>query len=85
MPEVSRFPGIVVQMHFEDHLPAHFHARYGEFRVKVEIQSGVVEGRFPPRARRHLLEWYHLHQMELLENWVLVSQGHDPVPIAPLE
>jgi hypothetical protein len=54
MPEISRFLGIVVQMYFEDHQPARFHARYGEYRVKVQIESGVVDDRFPPRALRPL-------------------------------
>ena len=85
MPEISRFLGVVIQMYFEDHEPPHFHARYGEFRVRVFIQSGVVEGRFPPRALRHLMEWYHLHRAELEEDWVLASRGEDPFPIAPLE
>ena len=85
MPEISRFLGIVVQMYFEDHLPPHFHARYGEFRVKVLIQSGIVEGRFPPRALRHLMEWYDLHREELQQDWLLASRGEDPLPIAPLE
>lgn len=83
MPEISRFLGIVVQMYFEDHLPPHFHARYGEFRIKVFIQSGVVEGRFPPRALRHLMEWYDLHRAELQQDWELASHGEDPLPIAP--
>jgi len=85
MPEISRFLGIVVQMYFEDHLPPHFHARYGEFRVKVFIESGIVEGRFPPRALRHLLEWYDLHRAELQQDWLLAARGEDPLPIAPLE
>jgi len=85
MPELSRFLGIVVQMYFEDHQPPHFHARYGEYRIKVLIESGVVEGRFPPRALRNLLEWYDLHGAELMHDWGLVSRGEQPLPIAPLE
>ncbi len=32
MPEISRFFGIVIRMHFDDHRPPHFHATYGESR-----------------------------------------------------
>ena len=85
MPEITRFLRIVVQMYFEDHLPPHFHARYGEFRVKGFLASGIVEGRFPPRALRHLLEWYDFHRAELEQDWSLASRGEDPLPIAPLE
>ncbi len=31
MPVISRFYGISIKMYFNDHLPAHFHAIYGEF------------------------------------------------------
>ena len=47
MPELSRFLGIVIYMLYDDHRPAHFHADYGEYRILVEVESGVIEGRFP--------------------------------------
>ena len=50
MPEISRFLGIVVYMLYDDHRPPHFHAEYGEYKVTVEINSGVIQGRFPRRA-----------------------------------
>ncbi len=56
MPELSRFLGIVVYMLYDDHKPPHFHAEYGEYKISVEIESGVVEGRFPRRALRAVLE-----------------------------
>jgi hypothetical protein len=85
MPEISRFLGIIVRMFYADHAPPHFHAEYGEYVVKIDIASGVVDGRFPPRALRHLREWYHLHHSELMEDWRLCSSGQPPRPIAPLE
>ena len=85
MPEISRFLGIVIRMFHDDHGPPHFHAEYAEYSVKVEIWTGALDGHFPPRARRHLLEWYHLHRAELLEDWKLVSSRQTPKPIAPLE
>ena len=60
MPVVSRFLGIVIAMYWNDHAPAHFHAKYGEYEIVVHIATGVVEGRFPRRALRHVLEWYEL-------------------------
>ena len=44
MPELSRFLGIVIYMLYDDHRPAHFHADYGEYRISVEVESGVLEG-----------------------------------------
>jgi hypothetical protein len=29
MPEISRFFGIIITMHYNDHPPPHFHVRYG--------------------------------------------------------
>ena len=85
MPEISRFLGIVVRMYYREHAPPHFHAVYGDFEVVVHVETGVVEGRFPKRALRHVLEWLDLHRAELLEDWTLAA-AHQPLrPIAPLE
>lgn len=72
-------------MYWDDHLPPHFHAKYGGFEITVEVNSGVVDGRFPPRATRHVLEWYELHREELLVDWELCRQRRQPNPIEPLE
>lgn len=52
MPEISRFLGILIYMYYREHAPPHFHAEYGEFEITVEIESGVVSGRFPRRGSR---------------------------------
>jgi hypothetical protein len=85
MPEISRFLGISVRMFYDEHAPPHFHAVYAEYSVVVRIEDGVVSGRFPPRALRHLLEWYHLHRVELREDWRRAEAGRPLEPIAPLE
>jgi len=85
MPEISRFLGIVIAMFYRDHPPPHFHAIYGEYEIIVEIESGVVYGRFPKRALGHVLEWLELHQDELLENWRLVDERKPLKQIKPLE
>jgi hypothetical protein len=85
MPVISRFLGIVIAMYWDDHVPAHFHAKYGEYEITVDIHTGVVAGRFPKRALRHVLEWYELHKDELLEDWDLCRNRQMPNPIEPLE
>ena len=85
MPEISRFLGIVIRMYYREHAPPHFHAEYGEYEVVVQIESGVVDGRFPRRALRHVLEWLDLHREELLEDWALAAAHRSLRPIAPLE
>ena len=85
MPIISRFLGIVITMYWQDHSPPHFHAKYGEYKITVDIQTGVVEGKFPKRALKHVLEWYELHQAELLKDWELCQQSQIPNSIEPLE
>ena len=85
MPTISRFLGIVISMFWNDHHPPHFHARYGEFEITVEIDSGVVEGKFPPRSLTHVLEWHRLHRDELLDAWESCRRGEAPATIPPLE
>ena len=85
MPEISRFFGIVVKLNTNDHSPPHFHAEYGDYEIVVDIESGIVEGKFPRRATQHVLEWFEAHRSELSANWDLARQGKPLRRIAPLE
>ncbi len=85
MPIISRFLGIVIAMYWDDHAPPHFHAKYGDYEITVNILSGVVEGKFPKRALRHVLEWYESHKNELITDWELCQKNEVPNPIEPLE
>jgi len=86
VPEISRFLGIVIAMYYNDHAPPHFHARYGEFEIRVNIESGIVmSGEFPRRARKHVLEWLDLHRDELMEDWILATERRPLFRIEPLE
>lgn len=84
MPELSRFFGIVVFMNYNDHEPPHFHARYQDQEVTIEIGSGVVRGGMSKRALRMLFEWTDLHHPELVENWRRAKDRKPLLPIAPL-
>jgi hypothetical protein len=67
MPTISMFYGILIQMHWDDHAPPHFHAIYGEFKAIVDIQSlAIRESDLPRRAAQLVLDWTELHQRELL-------------------
>ena len=85
MPVLSRFLGIIIAMYWDDHAPPHFHAKYSEYEITVNILTGVVEGKFPKRALRHVLEWYELHKDELIKDWELCENDEAPNPIEPLE
>jgi hypothetical protein len=87
MPQISDFYGIIIFMNFNDHVPPHFHAWYnhGEFKVSVDIKSGIVKGEMPGRAIRLILEWLELHREELMENWEKTRNGTQPNKISPLQ
>ncbi|MDQ7073824.1 MAG: DUF4160 domain-containing protein [Gammaproteobacteria bacterium] len=85
MPEISRFLGIVIRMYIREHYPAHFHAEYGEYEITVDIETGVVTGKFPRRALNAVLDWYVLHQDELRSNWASAMERKPLSKIEPLE
>ncbi len=72
-------------MLYDDHRPPHFHAEYGEYKVSVEIATSVVEGRFPPRALRALLEWTEINRDLLFEDWELAEKHQSLKKLPPLE
>lgn len=86
MPVISRFFGVAIKMHFRDHAPPHFHARYGKSKASIAISRLVVtKGGLPPRVLGFVLEWAMLHREELLANWDVARVGGKLTPIAPLE
>ena len=86
MPEISRFFGVVIKMFYNDHLPPHFHAEYGEHEALIEIDTlAVYRGELPRRALALVLEWAALHRAELKHDWELARDGRSPERIAPLD
>jgi hypothetical protein len=86
MPEISRFFGIVVTMHYEDHAPPHFHVRYGGRKAIICIDTlSVLKGKLSPKALALIIEWAAVHQAELSENWARAENNAALMQIAPLE
>jgi hypothetical protein len=66
MPRICEFYGIIVEMYWSDHNPPHFHAKYGEHRIEIDIRTlGILRGRLPSKAMALVTEWAILHQDEL--------------------
>ena len=84
MSEISRFLGIVIAMFYRDHGPAHFHARYGEYKASVDFSGDVVVGWLPQRALRFVEEWARVHAEELQANWNRARDKQALLPIEPL-
>jgi uncharacterized protein DUF4160 len=86
MPRVSAFFGIVIYMYYNDHLPPHFHAEYGEYEAIYEIDTlDVTRGDLPRRAHALVLEWATLHRNELREDWERARKEKPLVEIEGLE
>lgn len=85
MPIISRFFGIVIFMFWREHNPPHFHAKYGDEEVVVEIESGKVSGAMTKRALMLVQEWRELHKEELMTDWKLAEEKKALFPIKPLE
>jgi hypothetical protein len=85
MPVISRFFGVVIAMYWRDHAPPHFHAKYGDDEVTVDIQTGKINGVMSRRALTMIEEWRVLHLEELLENWQFAGTRQSLRRIAPLE
>ena len=85
MPQISTFYGLVILMNFKDHAPPHFHAWYGEYKVTVTIEDGIVTGTMPKRALKMVFEWLEIHREELFETWKKAQSGETLNNIEPLK
>jgi hypothetical protein len=85
MPTISRFFGISILMYDDDHPSPHFHARYGEHEISVDIRTESITGYFPPNASKLVRAWVSIHRAELVENWRLARAERPLRQIAPLE
>lgn len=85
MPQISTFYEIIILMNFSDHVPAHFHAWYNEYKIIVSIKDGVVKGEMPGRALKMILEWLDMHREELMANWENAQNGNPLERIEPLK
>ena len=70
MPELARFLGIIIQMFAKDHPPPHFHAKYGDDKCSIDIETGdIIAGKMPPKQSKQVKEWTDKHRIELHKNW----------------
>ena len=85
MPKVCEFYGIRIYFYFEDHLPPHFHAFYGEHEAQVAIESlEKLAGYLPARANALVVEWALARRADLRRAWRQASEPGLIDPIDPL-
>jgi len=86
MPEISRFYGIIIYMFYNEHLPPHFHVKYGDSAGVFSIETlSLMNGELPPRALGLVTEWAALHQKELREDWERAVSHRQLEKIPPLK
>ena len=71
-------------MNYNEHPPPHFHARYQDQEVLIEVESGLVQGTMSRRALRMIFEWAEMYQEQLMRNWELARERRPLEPIPPL-
>ena len=84
MSEISSFAGISIHIRNCKDGPPHFHAHYQDFQVAVEIENGIMTGRFPPQQLALIQKWLESHRQELLENWNIAAHLSALKRIEPL-
>ena len=42
MPEISRFFGIIIRMHYDDHAPPHLHAEYQGHKAILDFRGNLL-------------------------------------------
>ncbi len=86
MPLICEYFGIKIYMYWNEHMPPHFHAEYGDNSILVDIQNGVVlKGVFPFKQLKLVLAWCELHREELMKNWQSAQNRGEMMRIEPLQ
>ncbi len=86
MPLICEFFGIKIYMYWDEHVPPHFHAQYGDLKALVSIKEAVVmNGSLPSRQLKLVLAWCELHHDELMSNWESAMEHGEIHRIQPLK
>ncbi len=86
MPEISRFYGIRITIYFDDHLPSHFHAEYGEYEAVFSIKDGeIINGKLPNTAKKLVKKWYELQKVNILKTWEQIQNDEVFDKVPPLD
>jgi hypothetical protein len=68
MPLYALFDGIKIYVYYDEHLPPHIHAKYGEYEVLIDIRElTVYVGEFPSKPLKKVIALVKKNQDELLE------------------
>ncbi len=81
MPEIYQIGKIIITIyHRGEHWYPHFHAKYGDHKASISIETlEVLEGELPLRQLAKLKKWAKENQDGLLERWKL-AMDNKPIP-----
>jgi hypothetical protein len=81
MPTIAIIDGVKIQMFYNDHGPAHFHAILGGDEVLIAIGTlDLIRGTLPAAKLRRVLGWAR-DQGELALNWIRYQDELPPEKI----
>jgi hypothetical protein len=72
-------------MYWKDHSPPHFHAKYQDQEITMEIKSGKINGNMSKRAIKLIKNWRKKYKKELIEDWMFAENRKKLKNIKPLE
>lgn len=76
---IASIDGVKVQMFYNDHAPAHFHATLARDEVPIAIGSlGVIRGALPSSRLRRVLAWARENRDALALNWIKCQEEQPP-------
>jgi Domain of unknown function (DUF4160) len=83
MPTVAIVDGIKIQFYWDDHMPAHFHAEYGEYRSQFSIDKlRMINGYIPNPQYRKVVAWAKSRRGQLRVAWIKCRSDIHPDKIA---
>ena len=79
MPTIAIVDGVKIQMFYNDHAPAHFHATLAGEEVLIAIGSlDVIRGALPSSRLHRVLAWARENQDALALNWIKCQEEQPP-------
>ncbi len=81
MPVIAMFYGIIITMNFKEHMPPHFHARYGEHEGSFTLDGEPINGDIPKRQKKFIAAWAEAHDEDLKADWDLCEAQLTPMRI----
>ena len=85
MPYVSMFFGIIIRMFYSEHNPPHFHAEYQGSEGIFNFEGEMLQGNIKSNTALILIkEWAVLRNLELQENWKIITDKAAINKIEPL-